>query len=56
MYVRHYDPVVRLFGVPVTAAVVLVASFTATPILVMGIAAAVLVALKTVLRLREQSA
>jgi len=55
MYVRRDEPVVRLFGVPITAAVVLAASFTATPILLMGIAAAVLVALKTTLRLREQS-
>ena len=53
LYVRDDQPF-RRFAVPVTAALVLLAPFTTAPVLLMGLAVALFVALQTVVRLRNQ--
>jgi low temperature requirement protein LtrA len=54
LYVRRADPAIRKFGVPVTAALVLAASFGGAPVLVIGLLLAGLVAVKVVSRLRTE--
>jgi low temperature requirement protein LtrA len=55
LHVRPTDPPIRKIGAPVTAAVVVAASFTATPPLIIGLVLTVYVAAKVVVRLRADS-
>jgi Bacterial low temperature requirement A protein (LtrA) len=55
LHVRAMDPPIRKFGAPVTAVLVVAASFTVVPPLIIGLVLALYVAAKVVARLRSDS-
>jgi hypothetical protein len=55
LYVRASDPPMRRFSIPVTAALVLAASFAPTPVLVIGLLLSTLLAVKLAVRFRAES-
>jgi low temperature requirement protein LtrA len=55
LHVREMDPPIRKFGAPVTAVLVVAASFTVAPPLIIGLVLTLFVAAKVVARLRADS-